>query len=122
MITIELPWPAKELSPNSRCHWREKAEAAAVARLTGYVLALNNMEDTFKCQPMELKDQKITYTFHPPTKRRMDDDNAIAMMKSYRDGVAEAYNVDDSKFYTQPAEWGAVVRGGKVILRLEEME
>jgi hypothetical protein len=95
-------------------------EAASEARRIGKINAL-----TTPSAPSNLilfRDQNITYTFHPPTKHKRDDDNFIAMMKHYRDGVADAYMIDDSKFHTQPAEWGDVVKGGKVVLRLEEME
>ena len=120
MITIELPWPDKRLSPNARVHWREKAEATAIARQIGKINALTS--PTAPSNFMLFRDQNITYKFYPPTKRKRDDDNFKAMMKPYRDGVADAYNIDDSRFHTQPAEWGEVVKGGKVVLRLEEMK
>ena len=120
MIEITLPWPDKRLSPNARVHWRVYAKAVAEARQIGKINALT----TPSAPPnlMLFEDQNITYTFHPPTKHKRDDDNFIAMMKSYRDGVAAAYEIDDCHFHTQPAEWGEVVKGGKVVLRLEEMD
>jgi hypothetical protein len=39
-------------------------------------------------------------------------------MKAAQDGVADALGVDDSKFELEKPEWGSVVRGGKVTLRL----
>ena len=117
MITIELPWPDKRLSPNARVHWRVSAEAVDIARHIGKISALTS--PTAPPNLLLFKDQNISYKFHPPTKRRMDDDNAIAMMKAYRDGVAEAYQIDDKRFHTQPLEWGEVVKGGKVVLTLE---
>lgn len=120
MIEITLPWPDKRLSPNARVHWAVKAKLVKEARHIGKINALT----TPSAPPnlMLFKDQKITYIFHPPTKHKRDDDNFKAMMKSFRDGVADAYNIDDNRFHTQPAEWGEVVKGGKVVLRLEEME
>ena len=120
MITIELPWPDKRLSPNSRVHRRAKAEAIKEARHIGKINALTSTSAPPNF--MLFRDQKITYTFCPPTKHKRDDDNFKAMMKSFRDGVADAYNIDDNRFHTQPAEWGEVVKGGKVVLRLEEMK
>lgn len=32
MTRIDLPWPAKALSPNARTHWRRLAAARAEAR------------------------------------------------------------------------------------------
>ncbi len=62
------------------------------------------------------------YTFYPPDRRRRDQDNYSAAMKAYQDGVADALGVDDSCFQMAAPEWGDVVRGGKVTLRLEELE
>ena len=120
MIEITLPWPDKRLSPNARVHWRAKAEAVEEARYIGKINALTS--NTAPRMYFLVGDHNVTYTLHPPTKRRMDDDNAIAMMKAYRDGVADAYQVDDKMLHTQPIEWGEVVKGGRVVLRLEELD
>ena len=120
MIEITLPWPDKRLNPNVTVHWAVESKAAKEARHIGKINALTSPSAPLTL--MLFKDQKITYTFHPPTKHKRDDDNYIASMKHYRDGVADAYMIDDNKFHTQPAEWGEVVKGGKVVLRLEEME
>ena len=122
MITIELPWPDKRLSPNSRCHWRAKAGTIQAARFDGYVLTIDTMEDTFKCQPLDRKNYSAQYIFYPPDRRKRDMDNCLAMMKPYQDGVCSAFGVDDSRIKRTVLEWGEVVKGGKVVLRLEEME
>ena len=119
MIIIVLPWPAKELNPNKRVHWAVKHKAAKEARYIGKINALTS--PSAPPNLILLKDQKITYIFHPPTKHIRDDDNFISAMKHFRAGVADAYNIDDSRFHTQPAEWGEVIKGGKVILELEEL-
>ena len=38
-MNIELPYPDKALSPNSRCHWSQKAKAAKKARSDAFVIA-----------------------------------------------------------------------------------
>ena len=121
MIEISLPWPDKRLSPNARCHWREKAEAVKEARLIGFFVTWNILEETYRCQPPAGK-FSAQYTFNPPDKRRRDKDNFSAAMKSYQDGVADAIGVDDYYFEIEKPIWGDVVKGGKVVLRLEEME
>ena len=40
MITIELPWPPRELSPNSRAHYMAKHRATKRARAHAYGLVL----------------------------------------------------------------------------------
>ncbi len=117
MIEIELPWPPKELNPNENAHWKAKITPKAEAKEYAYYMTLSH---SFGWAVPE--QVAITYTFYPPCVRVRDDDNFIAAMKASRDGVAKALKVDDKRFHTQPVEWGSVVRGGKVILTLEELE
>ena len=44
------------------------------------------------------------------------------MEKNYLDGVCDALGIDDSRIKRTVLEWGEVVKGGKVVLTLEEME
>ena len=45
-IVIELPLPAKELSPNSRCHWRAKAKAVKAYRAMAHLACYRDKEAT----------------------------------------------------------------------------
>ena len=119
MIEIVLPWPDMVLNPNDNSHWRVKAKAKAGAKEYAYYMTLSHILGTEYRPPEKIA---ITYTFYPPCVRVRDDDNFIAALKGSRDGVAKALGVDDKRFHTQPVEWGEVVKGGKVVLRLEEME
>ena len=122
MIEITLPWPDKRLSPNSRCHWREKAEAAHLARWDGGYLTHEVKVSTVEWYVGGLPYKIVSsYTFHPPDRRKRDIDNALAMMKPYQDGVCAALGIDDECIKRTILEWGEVVKGGKVVLRLEEM-
>ena len=120
MITITLPWPDKRLSPNSRCHWREKAEAATFERSLAYTETLLQREEALLS--VLSGDYQATYIFHPPDRRKRDIDNCLSMMKAAQDGVCSALGIDDSRIKRTVLEWGEVVKGGKVVLRLEEME
>ena len=40
MITVRLPWPPKELSPNARVHWARKAGVSQKYRQDACVLTL----------------------------------------------------------------------------------
>lgn len=125
MITIELPWPDKDLNPNRHIHWRKKIGATTSAYDAGYLLAqiarTNERiapEDKFR----------VRYTFHPPDRRRRDQDNALSSMKFYTDGIFDYYadvaddtEVDDSQIKQTEATWGEVVKGGKVVLQLEAL-
>lgn len=123
MIIIELPWPDKDLNPNTHKHWRVKYEATKIAKMQGIYLARHAIQNMYK----PIRDffiencNKATYTFYPPDKRRRDMDNCVAMMKAYQDGVCHALGFDDSRLMLGEPEWGEVVKGGKVVLQLEAM-
>ena len=118
MIEIHLPWPDKRLSPNARVHWAVKARAVKSARSDGYwctwLIGL-----AWRIDKVKFVSQ---YTFYPPDRRQRDQDNYSAMMKSYQDGVCDALGVDDFCFQMDAPVWGEVVKGGRVVLRLEEMK
>ena len=81
MIEITLPWPDKRLSPNSRCHWREKAEAVTEAKTYAFWQANRKWKDALNGE------YQIAYKFYPPDRRKRDQDNCLAMMKAAQDGV-----------------------------------
>ena len=116
MLTVELPWPDKRLSPNARNHWTAKAEASQTAKAQGAYLTWAALPDAGWITPDELEAQ---YTFHPPDRRKRDIDNFLASMKNYQDGVCAALAIDDSCIKRTIIEWGAVVKGGKVVLTLK---
>ena len=97
---IILPWPPKELSPNSTKDRRAAtpirqryirdcylaAKAAGVGALSG---------------PLHL-----SLTFCPPDRRKRDLDNMLAAVKYGLDGLSQAIGVDDS-------EWSLSLRKGE---------
>lgn len=119
MITIELPWPDKRLSPNARVHWREKAEAQQAYKNSAWWTTYDAVVG--ERHPKRFDKYIALYEFCPPDRRKRDIDNCLAMMKAAQDGVCEYLEIDDSRIKRTILEWGEVVRGGKVVLRLEEM-
>ena len=119
MIEVTLPWPPRELSPNARVHWTAKAEASQTAKAQGCYLTMENIMNVLFDTGVDA--YQASYVFHPPDKRKRDIDNFLAMMKNYQDGVCAALGIDDSRIKRTVIEWGAVVKGGKVVLRLEEL-
>jgi crossover junction endodeoxyribonuclease RusA len=114
MTRIELPWPAKELSPNARGHWAKMARFKKGAReLAGWTAK----EAGWESQRARSNLAIITVTFHAPDKRRRDLDNAIASFKSAQDGIADALGIDDSKWAVS-YRFGDVVKGGRVVVEL----
>ena len=117
MTRIELPWPAKELSPNARGHWAKMARFKKGAR----EFAKWTADDAgwAKHGPFwQVADSlQITITFHQPDRRHRDRDNMIASFKSAQDGIADALGIDDSKWAVS-YRFGDVVKGGRVVVEL----
>lgn len=94
---IILPWPPSILSPNSRAHWRPKAAAAKAYRKECWYMARDSGGVIDWEGPAHL-----WLTFYPPDRRHRDDDNMVAAFKSGRDGLADAFGIDDKRFKTHP--------------------
>lgn len=105
--SVILPWPPKELSPNSRGHWARKSKAAKRYRMQCHLLT--RQAGVVAPEGRVL----LSLTFCPPDNRRRDDDNCVASMKSGRDGIADALGVDDSRFVTT-IQMGEPIKGGAV--------
>ena len=120
MIEITLFWPDKRLSPNSRVHWGEMADARRNAKENAWWETYDAVVG--EIHPKRFDEYVVQYKFYPPDRRKRDIDNCLAMMKSAQDGVCSYLDIDDSRIKRTVLEWGEVVKGGKVVLRLEEME
>ena len=112
---IELPWPPRDLSPNSRVHWSVRAKAAKNYRETCWALTMASNVKPGSARPIMLK-----VTFLAPDRRRRDDDNIIAAWKAGRDGLADAWGVDDRHFSVAYFCGAEPVKGGMVIVEIKE--
>jgi len=115
VIVINLPWPPEALSPNSRKHWRRKAEAAAKYR--GDCCYASQAAGA-RC--LDWGGAKIGLTFQPPVKRDRDADNLIAQIKSGLDGIADATGINDRDFRLGAPVIAEPVRGGNVIVEISK--
>ena len=73
-----------------------------------YFATKEYLQRTERGQSSALGDQvivSITPTIYRPVSRRRDGDNFWAGMKSALDGVANALEVDDSRFALMPINW-----------------
>lgn len=90
---ITLPWPPKELNPNSRVHWSKLAKAKKLYRQMCWAAACQA-----QVQPPAHGMIHLDIRFYPPNKQRRDLDNMLASLKSGLDGIADAWKVDDNRF------------------------
>jgi hypothetical protein len=116
MLTLQLPWPSKLLSPNKRGHWGQKSEAIAMYRMACASIASRAW--TPFLFPFDAK-LAITYWFFPPDNRRYALDNLHARMKSGQDGIADGLRFDDKIIRRVTCEFGEVLpKDGQVNVTL----
>ncbi len=89
VLTVTLPWPAPELSPN-KCNRWAKIEAVTAARNVAYLAAFDACVEMPCGVPLE-----IVLDFYPPDRHHFDLDNLIARCKAYLDGIFIACHSDD---------------------------
>lgn len=111
-MNVTLPWPPKDLSPNSRIHWSRRSKAAKAYRRACHVLTL---EAGIRGVDWE-GDIHLWIDFYPPDRRHRDDDNMIAAFKAGRDGMADAMGLDDKRFRIHPYVKSEI--GGMVKIRI----
>lgn len=99
MTTAILPWPPKELSPNSRKDRRGTTSIRKQYKNDCWVAAKEA-----KLRPS----QHLHIVFHPPKGGRRDLDNMLGAIKYGLDGVALAMGMDDS-------EWSLTIVKGEPI-------
>lgn len=114
-LTVMLPWPPKELSPNARQHWAVLARAKKTYREACAWTAKEQGARRIEADKLHL-----SLVFYPPSRRAYDLDNALARMKSGLDGLADVLGVDD-KHWSLSIDRAEQV-GGYVKVRVEVIE
>lgn len=104
---LELPWPPQVLNPNVKRHW-------AIKNLAFQEYKGQCKDLAFMHEPM----LKFSIEFIPPNKRKRDRDNLISSSKALQDGLAAAWEVDDSEFQItyKPYTHEKTHKYGKVII------
>lgn len=88
-IELTLPIPAKELNPNAKCHWGQKARCVKAARATAWAEAKRVLATNAE-KPPKWKKATMQAVFYCKTAARRDKDNCAASLKAYQDGIADA--------------------------------
>lgn len=114
-LTIELSWPAKELSPNARVHHMVKHRYAKAAKIeAGWATKIARPFDWAHDGPLT-----IAVTASPPKNWATGDtDNLIARLKSHLDGIAEVLGVNDRQFQAPTVQWADKTERGKVVITI----
>lgn len=113
-LTLTLPWPPAQLSPNARhAHWATLARLKRRYRSVCGLMAMAAGASRIGA-PERLA---VSMTFCPPDRRARDMDNCIAAMKAGLDGLADVIGVDDSR-WTLTAVMGAPQPGGAVLVEV----
>jgi crossover junction endodeoxyribonuclease RusA len=118
MMTVTLPWPHKDLWPNSRPHWAALARERKKARQAGHWLARGAGASGFK----PFQSVTVSLTFVPPNAIRRDTDGMIGATKGFLDGIADAIGIDDSRW-----TWAAPIiakpeKPGRVVVTITPVE
>ena len=101
-MTITLPIPPKELSPNVRVHWAVKSRHVRAAR----VLACYTVMQQDNTRPLHERAVYHVKCFFRDARER-DSDNLMASLKAYLDGVADAgWIANDSGLWPDRPEFG----------------
>ena len=91
-MKITLPFPSKDLSPNSRKHWGAKIKAKNSLKEAGVVEGYQNRRlaspDASYC---------VSVAFYPPN-LRWDVDGMFSALKSGIDGLAIGMKINDRQF------------------------
>ena len=117
-MNVELPWPPRILSPNGRGHHMAVHKAKKKAKRIGGEAVIAAGRPRFP----EGVPLTVTLTFHPKTRTAPDQDNAIASLKAYLDGIAGALGVDDKLFRLQQPIMAEPVKGGRVLVSIHVQE
>lgn len=115
-LTISMPWPSADLSPNARVHHMARARAVKKARDYAWGMTKAAMPALGIKVGSWVGPITVQYTFHPEIDRDRDDDNFAARMKPARDGIARALGVDDSGFTQLPVIFGTKAKPACVVI------
>ena len=115
MNIITLPWPHRDLHPNTRCHWSKRSRATKAAKATAHLLALEAGARVDWDGRIH-----VWITGYPPDRRRRDHDGFLSSLKASLDGLADALGVDDRRFVPHPDLHDEVRKGGEVRVALTQ--
>ena len=120
-VTITLPLPPRELSPNARVHHMVKAKAVRRYRRAAWACALEAQAPLFGRRPRWAA-AKASATFYFPDRWQRDADNLLASLKAAFDGLADAGLIaDDAGLTHAPVVVDVDADNPRVEIRLDKL-
>jgi crossover junction endodeoxyribonuclease RusA len=113
-LTIELSWPAKELSPNARVHHMALHRFKKAAKTEAHWA-------TRIARPMAWGHDGpfgVHIIAYPPDNRARDADNLIASLKAHLDGIAGSLEVNDRLFEAPTLQWAEPAKRARIEITL----
>lgn len=127
-LEIELPWPHRGLSPNSRLTIFAKARLFKAAKTQAQIITKRGLQEKgLTCarlkggQPPRYRAGTVNVQLvcTPPINRYRDEDNLIATCKAYLDGCAAGLSVDDTTFHFREQIWEKAEAPGCLVMRFD---
>ena len=120
ILTIEIPWPDKCLSPNGgkRTHHMKLHRLGNRAAETAWALTLKALAGRSWSGPALLHIHG--FYSNEGGAASADDDNLVAWMKRPRDGVAKALGINDRDIRTGQVTFGVNRAYPRVVLTIEQ--
>lgn len=100
---------------NLREHWRVRAKRTQAQRLTGKMYAYHWVPAHFVLKP-SFRNVKMRITLTRISPRKLDSDNVASAFKAFRDGIADALEVNDG---SDLIEWQYAQEKGGTRVKVE---
>ncbi len=116
-VSLTLPWPSSELSPNSRDRWGRIKSVKSAREIAAYAMMEMGLGPVPCVAPLEIR-----YYFYPPNKRHFDLDGLVSRCKAYQDAIFDCLGLDDNLIVTLDARRCAVRKDGEVEITITEAQ
>lgn len=97
-LTVTLPFPSNNLSPNARINRWEHSRAKKAAKNAAWGFTSALLKPCGVSRGAWQGPIIVRTVFHPPADYRYDEDGLVSRMKAAWDGIALALGVDDHTF------------------------
>lgn len=115
-LSIELGWPAHELSPNARVHHMVLHRFKKAAKIEAGWATRIAMPARWAPAGEKVKVHLICHL--PKGGKQWDEDNLVAAVKAHLDGISEVIGINDRDFTAPTVEWADRTERGKLIVVL----